>query len=281
MPRKFLKVVFLALVATGVVMGAAAVLKAAATTGKDIPMIAFVSTDPPNKILGDSSMAYVHQGTKPGMNYLVIGQPGTSGHFVMAIYANSSRHVNILFDSLFYPPPAPNPGECIYPHFLSSPANPVDTTYFYLRTVWKCRYIPHVDPDGTQWTELIRSTTAKDATILDFTKMRMGETVGVSFEMATFRGPDNPLTPAYDESQDLYGLTSYPHGAGYVLVTAGDWDGNGVMDWTLRTIPGRLVVVEHDRTADLPQGDCFKLTSGWPCEWGSFGLPFELKIARK
>jgi hypothetical protein len=284
MSRQFFKIFSLTLLAVFVVLGTTAGQKGGGDSGsKDIPMKAIFS-DGFKITSDDSSIPYVNQGNKPGMNYVVIGSPNTSGHFVMAIYANTGRYVNMLFDNLLIEPEEPLPGGCGYPYFLYPPYSRSDlvaTTYFFLRTFWKCQYIPHVEPDGTTWTEFIRSTTSKDATILNLTKMVMGETVGVSFEMARFRVNDDQQTPGYDESQDLYGLTSYPTGAGYLLVTATDWDGNGVMDWILRTISGKLVVVAHDRTDVLPQGDCFRLTSGWPCECGSFGLPFELRIARK
>jgi hypothetical protein len=280
MSRQFFKIFSLALLAVVVVLGAMAAQKGGGGGGtKDIPMKAVLSGGL-NKITGDPGGFYVHQGTKSGMNSLLITQTGAfPGYFAMVIYANSGRYVNLLFDTLLYSPTEPLPVGCGYPYFLYppySPNDPVETTLFSLRTVWKCQYIPH---DG--WTELIRSTPTLDPTILNLATMRMGDTVGVSFEMAQFRVNDDPETPGYNESEDGYGLTSYPHGAGYLLVTATDWDGNGVMDWILRTISGRLVVVEHDRTADLPHGDCFKLTSGAFCEIGSFWLPFELKIARK
>jgi len=276
MLRQFFKIFSLALLAVVIGLGAMAIPTLSGGGGgsnADIPMQAVFSDG--FKITSDNSIVpYVNRGNKPGMNYVVIGSPNTSGHFVMAIYSNTGRYVNLLFATPCSPEETPA-GGCPDAYFLDSPNDLVPTTYFSLRTVWKCQYIPH---DG--WTEFIRSTTKRDATILNLTKMTPGETVGVSFEMAKFRVNDNPLTSGYDESQDLYGLTSYPTGAGYLLVTAGDWDGDGVMDWILRTISGRLVVKEHDRTTDLPQGDCFRLTGGWPCEYGSFRLPFELKIAR-
>jgi hypothetical protein len=269
MSREFLKAVLLAVLVT-VLIGAASGQKGGGDTGKDIPMIAILSTDPPNKILGDSSMPYVHQGTKVNQNYVMLG--GKDGYFVMTIRAATGRHVNLLFDTLLYPPAAPNPGDCIYPYFLSSPAVPVQTESFSMRTVHKCLYSVKEDSEGP-YTEFIRSTSTMPQSILDLRKIPMGETVGVSFEMIQFRAPN---------STDAYALSGHPLGAGYVLVTAGDWDGNGVMDWIIRTIPGRVKILQVDRATDvLPHGDCFKLTSGWPCEDGSFGLPFELKIARK
>ena len=52
------------------------------------------------------------------------------------------------------------------------------------------------------------------------------------------------------------------------------------MDWILRTIPGKVVIRSYDRTDVLLDGECFRLTSDWPCEYGSFKLPYELKIAK-
>jgi hypothetical protein len=270
----------LALLAAIFVLGAMAIPTPAGGGGgggsnADIPMKALFSDGSSFKITSDdSNVPYVNQGSKPGVNYVVISGPSTSGNFVMAIYTNTGRYANMLFDTLMHGE-SPAAG-CPDAYFLDSPDAIVPTTYFFLRTYWKCQYIPH---DG--WTEFIRSTTKRDATILNLTKMTPGETVGVSFEMARFRVNDDPNTLGYDESQDLYGLTSYPTGAGYLLVTSGDWDGDGIMDWTLKTISGKLVVEEYDRTTTLPDGDCFRLTGGWPCEYGSFRLPFELKIARK
>jgi hypothetical protein len=280
MSRQFFKIFSLALLAVIVVVGSVAGQKGGGGGTKDIPMKAVFSDG--FKITGDSDLLYVHQGTGPGMNSLVIFQIGgwLKGAFEMVIHSNSGRYVNLLFDNAVdFPPTDPLPAGCGYPYFLYPPysrTEPVETTQFRLGTIWKCQWIPH---DG--WTELIRSTTRKDATILDLTTMRMGETVGVSFEMAEFRVKDDPLTPGYDESVDGFGLSGYPHGAGYLLVTATDWDNNKIMDWTLKTISGRLVVKEYDRTADLPYGDCFKLNSGSLCYCGAFSMPFELKIARK
>lgn len=283
MSRKFSKAVLLAMF-TAVVLATTAVLWAAAA--KDIPMIAFFSADPSNKIFGDSSMPYVHQGTTLGVNNLTIS--GREGYFVMAIYANSGRYANLLFDTRRTFPDVTNPVECANAYFLDTPVIPVQTTYWFLRTYWRCRYIPHEEPDGTTWTELIRSTTRKDATILNLKAMVPGETVGVSVEMMKFRPRDSGLTPGYDESQDLYGLTGKqldpeaPGSAAYLLVTATDWNGDGVMDWILRTIPGKVVIKQYGRADDvLPHGDGFLMTCGYPCEYGSFSLPFELKIAKK
>jgi len=283
MSRQFFKIFSLALLAAIFVLGAIAIPTPAGGGGNaDLPMKAIFSDGSSFKILNDhSGQPYVHQGNKSGMNYVVIGSPSTSGHFVMAIYANSGRYVNLRFDTLLHNPLEPVTGGCPDPYFLDSPDVLVPTTYFFLRTFWKCQYIDHLY-ENPPWIEFIRSTTSKDASILNLTKMLPGEKIGVSFEMASFRANDDLNTPGYDESQDLYHLSGYPTGAGYLLVEATDWDGNGVMDWILRTIPCKLVVKAFGRTDDvLPQGDCFKLTDGWPCEYGSFGLPFELKIARK
>lgn len=269
MSRDLLKAVLLAVLVT-VLIGAASGQKGGGDTGKDIPMIAFLSTDPPNKIFGDSSMPYVHQGTRVNQNYVMMG--GKDGYFAMTVRAATNRYVNLLFDAFMYSPPNPNPGDCIYPYFLSSPAVPVQAEYFSMRTVHKCLYSVKEDSEGP-YTEFIRSTSTMPQSLLDLRKIPMDETIGATFEMIKFKAPN---------SMDIYSLGGYPLGAGYVLVTATDWDGNGVMDWIIRTIPGRVKILQYDRATDvLPHGDCFMLYSGWPCEDGAFLLPFELKIARK
>jgi hypothetical protein len=279
MSRNLLKAVLLAVLVTAVIGAASGQKGGGGDTGKDIPMIAILSTDPPNKIFGDSSMPYVHQGTRVTQNFVMMG--GKDGYFAMTIRAATGRRVNLLFDTFMYPPENPNPGDCIYPYFLSSPAVPVQTESFSMRTVHKCLYSVKEDSEGP-YTEFIRSTSTMPQSLLDLRKIPMGETIGVTFEMIKFRAPDFGPTRDYDESMDVYSLGGYPVGAGYVLVTATDWDGNGAMDWIIRTIPGRVKILQFDRATDvLPHGDCFKLLSGWPCEDGSFLMPFEVKIARK
>lgn len=49
----------------------------------------------------------------------------------------------------------------------------------------------------------------------------------------------------------------------------------------VRTIPGKIVIKQYDRADDvLPNGDAFHMTCGYPCEYGGFQMPFELKIAK-
>jgi hypothetical protein len=272
MSRPFLKTALWILCLMGLVGSPATQNAAAARPSSQIPLLAFLSAEAPNKITGDGAF-YVHQGTTPGLNCIRLESDGS---FVMTVYAASQRRVDLKFDDLFAPPRNTNPIECAAASFLASPEAPVPATFWSLRTYWKCRYIPHTGPDGTTWTELIRSTTRKDAKILDLRAMSLGETVGVSVEMMSFR---------VGNTGDPYGLTgqpleSAPGSAAYLLVTATDWDGDGAMDWVLRTIPGRLEVKEWDRTAVLPEGEAFRLTCGYPCEYGAFALPFELKIAK-
>jgi hypothetical protein len=270
MKGRFFMIFTLVLLAVVIAFGTMAAQKGGGDTGKDIPMIAFLSVGQPNKIYGDSFVPYVHQGTRVNQNYVMMG--GKDGYFAMTVRAATGRYVNLLFDAFMYPPENPNPGDCIYPYFLSSPAVPVQTESFSMRTVYKCLFSVKEDSEGP-YTEFIRSTSTMAQSILDLRKIPMGETIGATFEMIKFKAPN---------STDIYSLSGYPLGAGYVLVTATDWDGNGVMDWIIRTIPGRIKILQFDRATDvLPHGDCFKLTSGWPCEDGSFLLPFELKIARK
>jgi hypothetical protein len=281
MSRKLLQALLLALLVAGVV-GTGVAQKG----GKSvvIPMTALFSGESGVKITDDGLGPYVHQGTTTELNNVQIEG---DGHFIMVVRTVSHRMLNLLFDTQCRPPVDPNPVDCADPNFLLSPT-PVQTTYWMLRTYWKCRYIPHVENDGTIWTELVRSTTRKDSTILNLKTMVPGETVGVSVEGMRFNPTDNESTTGYDESTlDNYLMTgtqlleSSPGSAAYLLVTATDWDGDGVMDWILRTIPGKVVIKEWDRTDVLPDGDCFRLTCGFPCEYGSYKLPFELKIARK
>ena len=235
-----------------------------------IPMMALLTGDSGYRITGDGG-PYTHQGTATDLNNLTIEN---DGHFIMVVRAITGRWVNLLFNAQCTSH-EPNIEDCADPDFLLS-ADAVQTTYWSLRTYWKCRYISHAD-EAEPWTELIRSTTRKDATILNLKAMTPGETVGVSVEMMTFK---------VDGSDDLYGLTGQPlnpvdpGSAAYLLVTATDWDGDGAMDWILRSIPGKLVIKSYDRTDILPDGDCFRLTCGYPCEYGSFKLPVELKIAK-
>ncbi len=279
MSQKFIRAVLMVLLVAGVV-GTGVAQKGGRSVV--IPMMALFSGESGVKITDDGLGPYVHQGTTTELNNLQIEG---DGHFTMVVRSVSGRKVNLLFDTLCRLPGTPNPDGCADPYFLLS-TTPVQTTYWSLRTYWKCRYIPHEEPDGTKWTELIRSTTRKDSTILNLKTMVKGETVGVSIEGTRFRPSDNQGTPAYDESLDFYLMTGQPlletspGSAAYLLVTATDWDGDGVMDWILRTIPGKLVVKEYDRTAVLPDGDCFRLNSDYPCGYGSFKLPYELKIAR-
>lgn len=290
MAQRFWKVALLALLVAPVALGTATALKSAVkppTT--DIPVLALFSDRPGDKITGDSGIPYAYQGTRPGEDYLVINK---SGSFVMGINAPAGlgRYANLEPDTQLFPPEPeiPTGTECANASFLPSPPDvDVPTTYWFLRTYWKCRYVPHVEEDGTTWTELIRSTTRRDATILNLNSMQPGETVGVSVEMMRFRVRDNTKTLDYDESQDLYGLTGrnlpeLPGSAAYLLVTATDWNGDGIMDWILRTIPGKIVIKQYDRADDvLLYGDGFKMVGNWPCEYGTFSLPFELKIAKK
>lgn len=283
MSQRLLKAALLAALAAGVLLGTASAQKGGGTSSKDIPMKAIFSDGSDFRITGDA-VPYVHQGSQAGQTYIVLDG---NGSFVMAAYSSTGRNPNLLFDTCWSLPTAENPVECADPYFLPPQAFPVQSTYFFLRTYWKCRYIAHVEEDGTTWTELIRSTTRRDAAILNLKTMSPGETVGVSVEMMRFRVTDNALTPGYDESQDLYGLTGrplpgMPGSAAYVLVTATDWNGDGVMEWILRSIPGKIVIKQYDRADDvLLQGDAFRTVSDWPCEYGSFILPFELKIAKK
>lgn len=265
-----------------VVVGGVAAVKSDGASAKTIPMVALFSDRAGDKITGDGGGFYVHQGTTLDANNVSIGN---TGDFVMVVRASSGRYVDLKFDTRTAFPVAENPSECALAYFLDTPAIPVQSAYWALRTYWKCRYIPHEDETG-KWTELIRSTTRRDSTILNLTTMKLNETVGVSIEMMRFRAPDNPMTPSYDEYQDFYGLTSQvqPGEAGsaiYLLVTATDWNGDGVMDWILRSIPGRVVIKEWDRTCELACGDSFSMGADWPCKYGSFGMPFELKIAKK
>lgn len=283
MPRKVMNISLWAVFAA-VVIGGVAAVKSDGAAAKTIPMMALFSDRAGDKVTGDGGGFYAHQGTTLDVNNISIS--GNTGDFVMVVRASSGRYVNMRFDTRWADPAVPNPDECAEAYFLDTPAIPLQTYYWFLRTYWKCRYIPHEEPDGTTWTELIRSTTRKDATILNLTTMKPGETVGVSIEMMRFRAPDSLLTPTYDESQDLYGLTSQvpPGEAGsaiYLLVTATDWNGDGVMDWILRTIPGRVVIKEYDRTCELARGDSFSMGGDWPCKYGSFGMPLELRIAKK
>jgi len=277
-----------------VVLGAlfiAAVLGGAAVTSggapaKDIPMMALFTERAGDKITGDGGGFYVHQGTSLDVNNVSIS--GRDGYFVMVVRASSERSVNLNFNAQITQD-AVNPAECAKAYFLATPEIQVQTVYWSLRTFWKCRYIPHVEPDGTTWTELIRSTTRRDQTFLNLTTMRPGETVAVSVEGWRFRPPDDSATELpIDESVDSYLMTGVqsdpdaPGSAGYLLVTATDWTGDGVMDWILQTIPGKIVIKQYDRADDvLPNGDAFHMTCGYPCEYGGFQMPFELRITRK
>jgi len=267
MSRRFIKAVLLVLFVAGVA-GSGVAQKPAKTVV--IPMMALFTGDSGYRITGDGG-PYAHQGTATDLNNLTIEK---DGHFIMVVRAVTGRWVNLLFNAQCTSA-EPNIEDCADPDFLLS-ADAVQTTYWSLRTYWKCRYISHAD-EAEPWTELIRSTTRKDATILNLKAMTPGETVGVSVEMMTFK---------VDESEDLYGLTGQPlpgeaGSAAYLLITATDWDGDGIMDWTLRTIPGRVVIKEWDRTTVLLNGEALRLTCGYPCEYGSFILPFELKVARQ
>jgi hypothetical protein len=275
----------------GAVFVAAVLGGAALTSGgapaKDIPMMALFSERVGDKITGDGGGFYFHQGTTLDVNNVSIS--GREGNFVMVVRASSGRYVNLDFGARVTPPEGPNLAECAKAYFLATPEIKVQTVYWLLRTYWKCKYITHDEPDGTTWTELIRSTTRRDQTMLNLTTMSPGETVAVSVEGWRFRAPDDTATELpIDESLDGYLMTGVqwdpdaPGSAGYLLVTATDWTGDGVTDWILRTIPGKIVIKSYDHADDiLPNGDAFHMTCGYPCEYGGFQMPFELKIARK
>lgn len=276
MSRRFIKAVLLVLLVAGLA-GSGGAQKPAKNVV--IPMMALLSGEAGSRITDDGLGPYVHQGTTSEENNLTID---TDGHFLMVVRAVSGRKLDLLFDTQCTPPPQPNPDDCADPDFLFS-TSPVQTTYWMLRTYWKCRYIPH-DDEAEPYTELIRSTTRRDSTILNLKTMVPGETVGVSVEGMRFRPTDSGQTPEYDESLDFYLMTGQqaldgaPGSAAYLLVTATDWDGDGAMDWVLRTIPGKVVIKSYDRTDVLLDGECFRLSSDFPCGYGSFKLPYELKI---
>jgi hypothetical protein len=270
MSRTLIKVVILALLVAGIA-GSGVAQKPARNTV--IPMMASLSGETGFKITDDGLGPYVHQGTTTELNNLTID---TDGHFLMVVRAVSGRKLNLLFETQCLPPADPNPDDCPNPSYLLS-STAVGTTYWMLRTYWKCRYISHAG-DAEPWTELIRSTTRKDSTILDLRAMAPGETVGVSVEGMRFCEAES--------GSECYLMTgtqwsaSAPGSAAYLLVTATDWDGDGAMDWILRTIPGKVVIKSYDRTDILPDGECFRLSGSYPCAYGSFKLPFELKIAK-
>ena len=283
MSRKSLNIVIWCLFVVVALVGAAAMSGGA--PAKDIPMTALFSERGGDKIMGDGGGFYVHQGTSLDVNNVSLS--GREGNFVMVVRANSGRFVDLNFDTRVAPPESENPSECAKGYFLATPDRPVQTVNWFLRTYWKCKYIPHEDETG-KWTELIRSTTRRDQTMLNLTTMRPGETVAVSVEGWSFRAPDDPGTPSIDESVDSYLMTGLqgdpdaPGSAGYLLITATDWTGDGIMDWILQTIPGRIVIKQYARADDvLPNGDAFHMTCGYPCEYGGFQMPFELKIARR
>ena len=274
MKWRFFKVFSLALLAVFFAFGAMAGQKDGGGGSKNIPMKAVFSGRLGDKITSDGKGAYIHQGTKSGMNSLLISKqvPWMMGSFSMTVYATTGRHMNLLFNApVDFPPAEPLPAGCGYPYFLYDPYSldtPVETARFHLQTFWKCQVIQH-----DTYTEFIRATPTQDQTILDLTAMRPGETFGVSVEMIEFVAP---------ESTDGFGLLGYPRGAGYLLVTATDWNGDGVMDWILKTISGQLVIKHYGRADDdLPNGDHFRMSSGSFCYCGTFWMPFELKITRK
>lgn len=285
MSRRWTNVILGAVSVAAVLAGAAAMSGGA--PARDIPVSALFSERVGDKVTGDGGGYYVHQGTSLDVNNISIS--GKDGCFVMVVRASSGRFVDLDFGARVTPPEAVNPPECAPANFLASPETPVRSFYWYLRTYWKCRYISHLEPDGTIWTELIRSTTRKDQALLNLTTMKPGETVGVSVEGWRFQPPDDPATPLpLNESADSYLMTGVqsdpdaPGSAGYLLVTATDWNGDGVLDWILRTIPGKIVIKQYDRADDiLPNGDAFRMTCGYPCEYGGFQMPFELKITKK
>ena len=270
-----------------VVLGGGAAVMSGGPPVKDIPITALFSERVGDKITADGGGFYVHQGTSLDVNNISI--TASDGHFLMVVRASSGRYVNLDFGTRVTPPEGPNPAECAKAYFLATPETKVQTVYWLLRTYWKCKYIPHIEPDGTTWTELIRSTTRKDQTTLNLTTMKPGETVAVSVEGWRFRAPDDTANELpIDESLDIYLMTGVqwdpdaPGSAGYLLVTATDWTGDGVMDWILRTIPGKIVIKSYDHADDiLPNGDAFHMTCGYPCEYGGFQMPFELRITRK
>ncbi len=269
MSRRFVKAVLLVLLVAGVV-GSGVAQKPARNVV--IPMMALLSGESGFRITDDGFGPYVHQGTATDLNNVTID---TDGHFLMVVRDVSNRKLKLLFNTPCIPPAGPNPDDCPDPSFLLS-STAVETTYWMLRTYWKCRYIPHEDPDGTKWTELIRSTTRKDSTILNLRTMAMGETVGVSVEGMRFCTAETALDCFLMTGQQL---ELDPGSAAYLLVTATDWDGDGAMDWILRTIQGKVVIRSYDRTDVLLEGECFKLSGPYPCRYGSFKLPYELKIA--
>jgi hypothetical protein len=281
---RFFKIGSLALLGIVVILGTMSAQKGGGSVvTKDIPLKA-IFTDG-LKITNDhSGVSYAHQGTKPGQNDILISSQ--TGRLIFVVYGNSGRFVNLhLDDVLADPVPVENlPSECdcVPPYFIYPEIHQVvPTTYIIISTTFECQKITHEDNTGT-WAELIPSS--RD--YLNFATMTKGQTAYVCGRGNTiqFRTTDDPTTTNYDESVDLFSLFQEPQ---FFTVTAGDWDGDTVMDWTVTPFAERYKAVAKVNNVptllDFPLGGVpRRMTSSAyrSCDHGTFFMPFELKLAR-
>jgi hypothetical protein len=294
MSRQFFKIFSLALLAVVVVLGATAGLNGGGGGGgnQDIPLKATFSAGPfgpygsygylVGKFRNDKTDPYVHQGTKSGMNQILISQPATMGRFLFVIYAASGRYLNLHLDTVLYPPVAigdlPPECDCLQPYFIyPNIISPIQTTMISISTTWECQYISHNDETGS-WAELIPIPKQ----YFNFAKMSPGETKYACGRgnIIQFRTTDDPNTTNYDESLDMYNLYQEPQ---FFVVKAIGNQG-GITEWIITPFAERFKAKDHDGIyQDYPYGCVPRrvVSSAYAsCNHGTFLMPFELKIAR-
>jgi len=212
-----------------------------------------------SKIVNDSKYPLTPYASLSGTNSVYILAPNQSGEFVMSVVAKSRRAVRMLFDDCVAAPLQSSPQICGDPWFLYG--KDIETTYFWIRS--RDEFQVAINGSTTEFTPT--------GGILNFTKMNIGEIKGVILKN-NFQFPGSTV---YFTFQDPF----------YVLVKATDSDSDGVMDWILTPVFGPLSVYDPESRiwTDYPEGSVPRLVRSNvspDCNYGTYRMPFELKIAR-